>query len=69
MQGSNLKAARAFLTGCQARDIRVIPNRDHWRLRLWGPTRNAAWVRANHHLKADILALLTGSPELYMDPE
>jgi hypothetical protein len=67
MKGPNLEAARAFLEECQRRDISVTPERDDWRLRLWGPTHNATWVQANHHLKADILALLTGSPELYID--
>jgi hypothetical protein len=67
MKGPNLEAARAFLHECERRQISVTPERDVWRLRLWGPTQNAAWVAANHHLKADIMALTTGSPELYTD--
>ncbi|HYZ24995.1 MAG TPA: hypothetical protein VE690_22870 [Rhodopila sp.] len=64
MKGPTLEAARAFREACQRRGIRVTPNRDDWRLRLWEPTRHPAWVQAHHHLKADILPLLTGSPDL-----
>lgn len=66
MKRPDLHAARAFLAECERREIKVSPNREDWCLRLWGPTHNASWVKANHCLKADILALLTGSPELYL---
>ncbi len=67
MKRPNLDAAREFLAECGRREISVTPQRDDWRLHLWGPTHNARWVETNHHLKADVLALLTGSPELYLD--
>jgi len=66
MKRPNLDAARDFLAECERRGISVTPNRDDWRLHLWGPTQHSGWVEANRHLKADIMALLTGSPELYM---
>jgi hypothetical protein len=66
MKRPNLDAARDFLAECQRREISVTPNRDDWRLHLWGPTQNSEWVQANHHLKADVLTLLTGSPDLYL---
>ena len=69
MNRPNLDAAREFLAECERRGIRITPEREDWRLRLWGPTHNAGWVKTNHHLKADVLALLTGSPELYLDTE
>ena len=69
MKRPDLDAAREFLIECQRREISVTPNREDWRVHLRGPTHNAGWVEANHHLKADILALMTGSPELYLDSE
>ncbi len=69
MQRPDLDAARDFLVECHRREISVTPNRDDWRVHLRGPTHNAEWVEENHHLKADILALTTGSPELYLDSE
>ncbi len=66
MKRPNLDAARDFLAEWQRREISVTPNRDEWRLHLYGPTRNAGWVQANRHLKADVLSLLTGSPDLYL---
>lgn len=67
MKPANLDAAREFLAECERRGISVKAERDDWRLRIWGPIQNAGWVETNHHLKADVLALLTGSPELYLD--
>ncbi len=69
MKCPNLEAARDFLAECHRSEISVTPIRDGWRVHLWGPTHNAEWVEENHHLKADILALTTGSPELYLDSE
>lgn len=69
MKPANLDAARAFLAECDQRGIRIIADRQDWRLRVWGPLEHADWVAANHHFKADVLALLTGSPELYLDAE
>jgi hypothetical protein len=69
MKPANLDAARAFLAECDERGISVLADREDWRLRVWGPLENAGWVAAHHHFKADVLALLTGSPELYLDAE
>lgn len=67
MKRPDLEAARGFRAECQRRGIGTTPNREDWRVHLHGPVHNAGWVEANRHLKADILALTTGSPELYMD--
>lgn len=69
MKPANLDAARGFLAECDLRGLKVKPDRHDWRLRIWGPLEHADWVAANHHCKADVLALLTGSPELYLDAE
>ncbi len=69
MKRPNLDSACEFLVECHRREISVTPDRENWRVHLRGPTHNAGWVEDNHHLKADILAFMTGSPELYLDSE
>jgi hypothetical protein len=69
MKRPDLDAAREFLAECERREISVRAERDDWRLRVWGPMHNAGWVETKHYLKADVLTLLTGSPELYLDPK
>ena len=70
MRSTNLAKAREILDLAASEDVSVIVNREEWEATLKGAGHDQLnrdrWYNIAHPWKADIMALLTGDPWLYL---
>ena len=67
MKLPNMTGAREFLAECACRGLTLTPDRDNWEVAITGARgwRDQRFVDRHASLKAEVIAILTGSPEMY----